>query len=208
MSEVERIEDGGSFSASPIFGHDVARTRAALISAGSIATQRFLREAIEDPQAADSTLLRRIHGEWFGDAFPNAAGVFRRVVVVSRRPTVSAPDAIPQNVAAAFFRFDDDWVAAGGSRSRSVPPSANQVGHLIWLANEITVRLHHIHPFLDGNTRACFLLRAYLLRRAGFPPALCDVNEPRLRAAWNAAGPGDHDALDQQLYDDLAAGFK
>lgn len=207
MPEADRIEDGGSFSASPAFDHDPVLTRAALIDAGVASTTRFLSEAVANPEPADSTLLRRIHGAWFGEAFPEAAGVYRRVVVVSRRPVVSAPDAIPQNVAAAFFGFEDDWVVAGGDRSRSRAPTDAEIARLIWLANEITVRLHHIHPFLDGNTRACFLLRAYLLRRAGFPATHCEVSRGRLREAWNDASPANHDALDHLLYDDLAAGL-
>ena len=205
MPDADRIQDGGSFSASPAFGHDLALTRAALIESGAQATRTFLHEAIEAPQPADSALLRRIHEAWFSGAFPEAAGVFRRVVVVSRRPTVSSPEAIPQNVAGAFFGFEDDWVAAGGDRFRVA--SDTDVGRLVWLANEITVRLHHIHPFLDGNTRACFLLRSYLLRRAGLPTSECRVSEGRLREAWNAASPANHDAFDHLLYEELAKGL-
>lgn len=203
-----RVEDGGAFSASPVYGHDPARTRKELLSAGARATSELLTEAIENPQRVDSRLLQRIHRAWFGEAFPDQAGVFRRVVVISRRPSVSPPEALPQDVASAFFGFEEDWVADGGDRSsRDGAPNEAEVDRLIWKANEIIVRLHHVHPFLDGNTRACFLLRAYLLRRAGFPPALCDVNEERLRGAWNEAGPASHDALDHLLYEELARGL-
>ena len=66
------------------------------------------------------------------------------------------------------------------------------------------MRLHHIHPFIDGNTRTCLTLRAYLLVRAGLPPVTGRAEEVRSRQAWDAAERLDHVALDHVLYDQLA----
>lgn len=196
--------DGGFFAASQAYGHDRARTHAALQEAGQRAFLQLMREAAAAPEPADSSLLRRIHKLWFEDAFPTVAGTFRREVVISRRPKVSAPHAISNDVAAAFFGFEEDWVAAGGDSRVKRISNKHEFHNLVCRANRITVQLHHIHPFLDGNTRACLTLRAYLLVRAGLPPVTGGYDEARGREAWNKAAPYDHVALDQVLYDQLA----
>lgn len=197
--------DGGFFAVSATFGHDRERTHAALQAAGQRAFQELMQEASTAPEPADSMLLQRIHRLWFADAFPTEAGRFRREVVLSRRPRVSEPHAIANDVAAAFIGFEEDWCAAGGDRRVRPISSKRDLHAVIALANRITVQLHHIHPFLDGNTRACFTLRAYLLVRAGLPAVTGRSMEARGRHAWNAAHPHDHAELDNLLLEQLGA---
>ncbi len=195
--------DGGFFAASVVFGHDRERTRAALQTAGQRAFQSLINEAATAPEPADSILLQRVHRLWFEGAFPDEAGRFRREVVLSRRPRVSAPHAIANDVAAAFVGFEEEWIAVGGDRRVRRIVSKRDLHSVIALANRITVQIHHIHPFLDGNTRACFTLRAYLLVRAGLPVVTGRGMEARVRRAWDAAHPHDHSELDGVLLDQL-----
>lgn len=197
--------DGGFFAASVMFGHDQRRTHAALQAAGQRAFRLLMAEAASAPEPADSYLLQRIHRLWFAEAFPTEAGRFRREIVLSRRPRVSEPHAIANDVAAAFVGFEADWCAAGGDRRVRPIGTKRDLRAVLGLANRITVQIHHIHPFLDGNTRACFTLRAYLLVRAGLPAVTGRAMEARGRQAWNAAHPHDHAELDNVLLEQIGA---
>lgn len=196
--------DGGTFALSPECDNDPVATRELLRLEGREAAAVLLSEARDVPAPADAALLLRIHGLWFQRAFPLQGGKLRDVDVVSRRGIVSARAAVAADLHAAFHGFEEDWVAAGGDRTVKRFTSKSELAQLIHLANRITVRAHYVHPFIDGNTRACFLLRRYLLQRAGLPPVPGDLREQRQRAAWNAANQVDHDELDQVLYDDLS----
>lgn len=68
-------------------------------------------------------------------------------------------------------------------------------------ANTLTVRVYDVHPFIDGNTRADWHLRNYLLMLDGLPPLDNLVDPDRYMTAWWAATAEEHDDRRDQRTD-------
>src|SRR5690606_31313154 len=63
-------------------------------------------------------------------------------------------------------------------------------------ANTLVVRVYDVHPFVDGNTRATWHLRNYLLMLDGLRPLLGLADFPGYEDAWWEATAESHGQLD------------
>ncbi len=72
-------------------------------------------------------------------------------------------------------------------------------------ANTLVVRIYDVHPFIDGNTRATWHLRNYVLMVDGFLPLGELPDFDAYDAAWWAATPNDHEELDRLVLEALDA---
>jgi fido (protein-threonine AMPylation protein) len=189
----------GAFSASPLFGQDEGRTAAEVRRAGWTC-ERWIDRAATGLEVEDIgwPLVQDIHRMWFESTFPDDAGRQRSVMVLNRKNTAVAVDAIVGAVESSC----GDW----RWRQEHLFPAdgVDQIEFAVAEANELVVRIYDIHPFLDGNTRATFSLRNLLLVRAGLY-ALQEVDvQPFLDAWWNAT-PGHHERLDEIVIEALVA---
>jgi hypothetical protein len=81
------------------------------------------------------------------------------------------------------------------SRSkRSFPPS-----------NTLAVRVYDVHPFIDGNTRATWHLRNYLLMLDGLRPLVDLADVAGYERAWWDASAESHDELDEAVVAELSS---
>jgi prophage maintenance system killer protein len=71
-------------------------------------------------------------------------------------------------------------------------------------ANTLAVRIYDVHPFIDGNTRATWHLRNYLLMLDGLRPLVDLMDQPGYESAWWNATAEDHAQLDAVVLDELA----
>lgn len=198
-----RDGDLGAFTASYVYDASPERTAAALELAGQRAVPRAYEAARRDDFHLGPGFLTTIHREWFHDAFPAEAGRFRKVEVYSRRPSPAPAGEVAAHVAQVFEGADEALRAVtDASRPELTAQDAAQVVHIATL---LTVQVHHVHPFIDGNTRACWTLRNAVFVRAGLPPLGRLAKEGRHRSAWDAAMPYDTDQLVAVTLDELAA---
>jgi len=108
-----------------------------------------------EPKAVDVYLIREIHRRWFETTFPEAAGRERTEVVLNRKNTAAAVDAILPGVESAC----GNWQYR---RERFAPCDGPEfIKFIIAEANTLTVAVYDVHPFIDGNTRTTWHLRNY-----------------------------------------------
>lgn len=65
-------------------------------------------------------------------------------------------------------------------------------------ANTLAVRVYDVHPFIDGNTRATWHLRNYLLMLDGLRPLVDLAALDDYERAWWKATVEDHNELDAE----------
>jgi fido (protein-threonine AMPylation protein) len=189
----------GAFDASAEFDHDPLRTAEEIQQSGQSAL-RWL-EAIatsEAPWAVDARLVEEIHFRWFETTFPADAGHFRTQMVLNRKGTAVEVEAILPAVQSAC----ENWTWRHERFRPADDPELVQF--IIAEANTLAVRVYDVHPFIDGNTRATWHLRNYLLMLDGLRPLVDLANVDDYESAWWDASPVDHRQLDVVLLDDLA----
>lgn len=190
----------GAFDASAEFDHDPLATAEEIQHSG----ENVLRwlEAVatsETPWPVDLKLVREIHFRWFETTFPADAGQFRTQMVLNRKSTAVEVEAILPAIQSACENWN--W-----RRQRYKPTNdLGMVEFIIAEANTLAVRVYDVHPFLDGNTRATWHLRNYLLMLDGLRPLvdLADIN--RYERAWWDSTAVAHDELDHVVLSELAS---
>lgn len=144
-----------------------------------------------------STAVFEIHKRWFATTFPAQAGVQRFSTVVNRKGTAIGFDMIPDAVQAAC----GDWMWR--RENRWPKDVAEQIEFIVAEANTLTVRIYDIHPFIDGNTRATWHLRNYLLMLDGLHPLTELTDFDAYKEAWWNATPHEHQQLDDIVLTEL-----
>lgn len=189
----------GAFDASAEFDHDPLPTAEEIQHSG----QNVLRwlEAIatsETPWAVDVRLVREIHFRWFETTFPADAGRFRTQMVLNRKGSAVEVEAILPAVQSAC----ENWT---WRRERFRPTDdADQVEFIVAEANTLAVRIYDVHPFIDGNTRATWHLRNYLLMLDGLRPLIDLASLATYEGAWWSANFESHKQLDAVVLTELA----
>jgi fido (protein-threonine AMPylation protein) len=190
----------GAFDASAEFDHEPLPTAEEIQHSG----QNVLRwlEAIatsETPWAVDVRLVQEIHFRWFETTFPADAGHFRTQVVLNRKGSAVEVEAILPAVHSAC----ENWA---WRRERFRPTDDPElIEFIVAEANTLAIRVYDVHPFIDGNTRATWHLRNYLLMLDGVRP-LIDLDDPAgYEHGWWTASSEDHEDLDQVVLTELAA---
>lgn len=190
----------GAFEASAEFDHDPLATAEEIQQSG----ENVLRwlEAVatsETPWPVDIKLIQEIHFRWFETSFPPDAGQFRTQMVLNRKGTAVEVEAILPAVQGACENWN--W-----RRERYRPTDdLNLVEFIVAEANTLAVRLYDVHPFIDGNTRATWHLRNYLLMLEGLPP-LVDLSDiDHYERAWWDATAESHKELDAVVLTNLAS---
>lgn len=190
----------GAFEESPEFDHDALRTAEEIQRCGEDAL--LWLEALagsEKPREVDIHLVRDIHARWFDTTFPFDAGRERAELVLNRKGTTVAVDAILPGVAGACGNWT--W------RRRNVAPDDEEalVSFIVSEANTVTVAVYDVHPFIDGNTRTTWYLRNYLLMLDDLRPLVDLRDEKAYGDAWWDATALDHEALDRVVLEELTA---
>jgi fido (protein-threonine AMPylation protein) len=188
----------GAFDASAEFGHDPLPTAEEIQHSG----QNVLRwlEAVatsEAPWPVDVRLVQEIHFRWFESTFPADAGRFRTQMVLNRKGSAVEVEAILPAVQSAC----ENWT---WRRERFRPTDDSElIEFIVAEANALSVRVYDVHPFIDGNTRATWHLRNYLLMLEGIRP-LIDLADPTSyeHAWWNATAE-THVDLDTTVVEEL-----
>lgn len=189
----------GAFDASAEFDHDPLPTAEEIQHSG----QNVLRwlEAVatsETPWAVDVRLVQEIHFRWFETTFPADAGRFRTEMVLNRKGSAVEVDAILPAVQSAC----ENWT---WRRERFRPTDDSElIQFIIAEANTLAVRVYDVHPFIDGNTRATWHLRNYLLMLDGLLPLIDLANVIDYESAWWNASAEDHRPLDAVVLGELA----
>lgn len=188
----------GAFDASAEFGHDPLPTAEEIQHSGQNAL-RWL-EAVatsEAPWPVDVRLVQEIHFRWFETTFPADAGHFRTEMVLNRKGSAVEVEAILPAVQSAC----DNWT---WRRERFRPTDDPElIEFIIAEANTLAVRVYDVHPFIDGNTRATWHLRNYLLMLDGLLPLIDLGNVADYEAAWWNASAADHRQLDAVVIEEL-----
>lgn len=189
----------GAFDASAEFDHDPLPTAEEIQHSG----QNVLRwlEAVatsEAPWPVDVGLVQEIHFRWFETTFPADAGRFRSQMVLNRKGGAVEVGAILPAVQSAC----ENWT---WRRERFRPPDdAELIQFIVAEANTLAVRVYDVHPFIDGNTRATWHLRNYLLMLDGLRPLIDLVDQTAYESAWWSATAEDHPRLDAAVLTELA----
>lgn len=188
---------GGAFVASPRFGYDERLTQEEILRSGWHAERWVDRHGVSSgPDDVHWGLICHLHSMWFQSTFPGHAGVQRGVIVANRKGTAVAPSAIVE----ACENSCADWRYRQEHYSPDDP--VEQLEFAVAEANELSVRIYDIHPFIDGNTRTTFSLRNLLLVRAELY-GLETADHQKLADAWWNARPGDHGRLDELVLESL-----
>ncbi len=181
------------------FHGDPLATEEEIRRCGDEALRLLLRAINADEQpAVDIHLLRSIHRWWFETTFPADAGRERTVMVLNRKGTAEPVESIVDSVVAAC----DNW---NFRRQYAPEDEADLVEFIVAEANTFAVRIYDIHPFIDGNTRATWHLRNYVLMLDGLLPLSELTDYDAYDAAWWTATPNDHEQLDALVVAELAA---
>jgi fido (protein-threonine AMPylation protein) len=188
----------GAFDASAEFEEDPLVTAEEIQSSG----QRVLIQLGEvatspDPWPVDFKLVKEIHFRWFETTFPVDAGEFRTEMVLNRKGSAVEVEAILP----AIDNACENW---NWRRQNQRPANdADLIQFIVAEANTLAVCVYDVHPFIDGNTRATWHLRNYVLMLDGLP-SLDDPSDPdRYNTAWWAARTTDHEALDDAVLAEL-----
>lgn len=145
----------------------------------------------------DLKLVQEIHFRWFESTFPADAGQFRAEMVLNRKGTAVPVEAILPAVQSAC----ENW-AWRHDRYRPTD-ELKLIRFIVAEANTLTVRVYDVHPFLDGNTRATWHLRNYLLMLDGLRPLVDLLDFDGYETAWWEATAEDHGRLDTVVLDEL-----
>ncbi len=189
----------GAFDASAEFGHDPLPTAEEIQHSG----QNVLRwlEAVatsEAPWPVDLRLVQEIHFRWFETTFPADAGRFRTQMVLNRKGSAVEVEAILPAVQSAC----ENWT---WRRERFRPASDPElIEFIVAEANMLAVRVYDVHPFIDGNTRATWHLRNYLLMLDGIRPLIDLSDSSAYEDVWWSASPEDHAEVDAVVLNELA----
>jgi fido (protein-threonine AMPylation protein) len=189
----------GAFEASGEFDHDPLATAEEIQHSG----ENVLRwlEAVatsETPWPVDLKLVQEIHFRWFETTFPADAGQFRTQMVLNRKGTAVEVEAILPAIQSAC----GNW-AWRQDRYRPIN-DLDLVEFIVAEANTLAVRIYDVHPFIDGNTRATWHLRNYLLMFDGLRPLVDLADIAHYERAWWDATAESHDELDQVVLAALA----
>jgi fido (protein-threonine AMPylation protein) len=190
----------GAFEASAEFDHDLLATAEEIQHSG----EKVLRwlEAVatcETPWPVDLKLVREIHFRWFETTFPADAGQFRTQMVLNRKSTAVEVEAILPAVQGAC----DNWNWRHG-RYRPAD-NLDLIEFIVAEANTLAVRVYDVHPFIDGNTRATWHLRNYILMLDGLRPLVDLTDIAAYESAWWKATTEDHWRLDAAVINELAS---
>lgn len=189
----------GAFEASPEFDHDELRTAEEIQRCGAEVLAWLEAIATSSrPRAVDPALIDDIHRRWFETTFPPDAGRHRRAMVLNRKATAVPYEAILPAIANAC----ENWAWRRENAGPADP--VDFVEFVVAEANTLTVTVYDVHPFIDGNTRATWHLRNYLLMVDGLRPLVALRDESAYLDAWWAATPHDHEALDDIVLRELA----
>lgn len=190
----------GAFDASSEFEEDPLATADEILACGG-RTLGVLEQVARSkhPWAVDFNLVKEIHYRWFETTFPPDAGEFRTQMVLNRKGTAVEVEAILPAIDGACGNWN--W------RRENLAPTddAEQIQFAVAEANTLTVRVYDVHPFIDGNTRAAWHLRNYLLMLDGLPPLDNLVDRESYTSAWWEATAEDHADLDQAVLAELNA---
>ncbi len=188
----------GAFDASAELDHDPLRTAEEILHSGN-SLLRWLEQAVaSDPPPVRPELVQEIHFRWFETTFPADAGRLRTEMVLNRKGTAVEVEAILPAIQNAC----ENW---SWRRQHCKPTDDLEfVEFVVAEANTLTVRVYDVHPFVDGNTRATWHLRNYLLMLDGLRPLIDLVDLDDYERAWWSATPEDHDELDATVLRELA----
>jgi len=188
-----------AFDASPELDYDALRTADEIQRCGRelLFWLQDLAES-QQPPLPDIPLVRAIHRAWFQTTFPADAGRERMTMVLNRKGTALAWEAILPAMESACGNWR--W-----RRENVAPPEGPElVEFIVAEANTLTVAVYDLHPFIDGNTRTAWHLRNYVLMLDGLRPLGELADEEAHQRAWWEATPLDHDALDDVVLSELA----
>ena len=189
----------GAFDASAEVDHDPLATAEEIQHSGENVLRWLEAIATSDPWAVDLKLAQEIHFRWFETTFPADAGQFRTQMVLNRKGTAVEVEAILPAVQGAC----ENWC---WRRERHRPTDDLElIKFIVAEANTLAVRVYDVHPFIDGNTRATWHLRNYLLMLDGLRPLIDLVDLDRYESAWWKATFEDHNELDEVVLAELAA---
>jgi fido (protein-threonine AMPylation protein) len=188
----------GAFDASAEFDHGPLSTAEEIQHSGQNAL-RWL-EAVassETPWPVDVRLVQEIHFRWFETTVPADAGRFRTQMVLNRKGSAVEVEAILPAVQSAC----ENWT---WRHERFRPTDdVELVQFIVAEANTLAVRAYDVHPFIDGNTRATWHLRNYLLMLDGLRPLIDLSNANDYENVWWNASAEDHRELDVSVLDEL-----
>jgi fido (protein-threonine AMPylation protein) len=191
----------GEFDVSfePEFENDLLLTEAEVRRSGAEALVVLKAAATSAaPPPVDVHLVRDIHRRWFETTFPAAAGRERTVMVLNRKGTAEPVETIVPSVVSACANWS--------FRRRFAPvDEGDLVGFLVAEANTLAVRIYDVHPFIDGNTRATWHLRNYVLMLDGLLPLGELQDFDAYDAAWWGARQDAHEELDRIVLEELDA---
>ena len=190
----------GAFDASAGFDHDPLATADEVQHSGEDVLRWLEAVAMStDPRPVDLELVKEIHFRWFETTFPADAGRFRTEMVLNRKGTAVEVDAILPAVAGACENWN--W-----RRENHRPgDELDLIEFIVVEANTLAVRIYEVHPFIDGNTRATWHLRNYVLMLDGLRPLVDLADLDRYENAWWNATATDHSQLDEIVLVGLAA---
>lgn len=190
----------GAFDASAEFEEDPLVTADEIQACGA-RTFSVLEQVARstDPWTVDFKLVKEIHFRWFETTFPADAGEFRTQMVLNRKGTAVEVEAILPAIDGACGNWN--W-----RRENQKPTdSVDLVQFVVAEANTLIVRVYDVHPFIDGNTRAAWHLRNYLLMLDGLPPLDNLVDRDGYMEAWWAATAEGHGDLDRVVLAEINA---
>lgn len=190
----------GAFEASAEFDHDPLATAEEVQHSGENVLRWLEVVATSDsPWPVDFKLIQEIHFRWFETAFPADAGQLRTQMVLNRKSTAVEVEAILPAVQGAC----DNW----NWRQEHYRPTddLDLIEFIVAEANTLVVRVYDVHPFIDGNTRATWHLRNYLLMFDGLRPLADLADIETYEQAWWDATAESHGALDQAVLTELAS---
>jgi Fic family protein len=190
----------GAFDASAEFDYNPFPTAEEIQHSGQNVLRWLETVAASDtPWPVDVRLVQEIHFRWFETTFPADAGRFRTQMVLNRKGSAVEVEAILPAVQSAC----ENWT---WRRERFRPTKEPElIQFIIAEANTLAVRVYDVHPFVDGNTRATWHLRNYLLMLDGLRP-LVDLDDlAGYESAWWTATAEDHGRLDVVFLDELAS---
>lgn len=190
----------GAFDASAEFDHDPLATAEEIQHSG-VSTLRWIEEVAssESLWPVDFKLIQEIHFRWFETTFPADAGQFRTEMVLNRKGTAVEVEAIFPAVQGAC----ENWT---WRRERYRPSDdLGLIQFIVSEANTLAVRVYDVHPFVDGNTRATWHLRNYLLMLDGLRPLVDLADLDGYESAWWEATGEDHGRLDSIVLDELSS---
>jgi fido (protein-threonine AMPylation protein) len=189
----------GAFDASAEFDHDPLATAEEIQHSGKNVL-RWLKQVAtsESPSPVHPKLVQEIHFRWFETTFPADAGQSRAQMVLNHKGTAVEVEAILPAVQNAC----ENW---SWRQARYRPTDDLElVEFIVAEANTLAIRVYDVHPFIDGNTRATWHLRNYLLMLDGLRPLVDLAALDDYERAWWKATAEDHDELDAIVLRELA----